>query len=268
MVLTIFHEAGYQTGRELKNDALNSSASYSSVDDYPASLQILIEKLQTSRYLSAEQVTSVLKAANVSAEDLMPWADFDHSCRDSYGRKLVFYGGHFEIMVMSWVPGDFSAVHDHGPTQWGAVQCFGYAKHYIYTLKNCVLQNSVAAHYSPGMIHAVNNSLIHQMGNESDCPFLSLHVYGCQDTQPSITGNARVFDLLEGSIQYTDSGVFFCLPDDKINKRQYGIRGDRETTLRQHRLMNSRLRQMVRLRDNRRAKEMLRRLQTRMKTIQ
>ena len=52
--------------------------------------------------------------ANLRAEDLTAWADFDHPVEDSYGRRLVYDGGDFEIMVMSWAPGDFSAIHDHG----------------------------------------------------------------------------------------------------------------------------------------------------------
>jgi hypothetical protein len=91
------------------------------------------------------------------------------------------------------------------------------------------------------MVHAVDNSLIHQMGNPSNEPFLSLHVYGCQGARHSITGNARIFDLLEGSIQYTDGGVFFGLPEDQINQKRTGLEADRETTLRHHRLMCDRI---------------------------
>ncbi|MBK8652429.1 MAG: hypothetical protein IPN20_00430 [Haliscomenobacter sp.] len=51
---------------------------------------------------------------------ITPWADFDHPDADSYGRKMAYKGPNFEIMVMSWKPGDFSSIHDHGHTQWGS----------------------------------------------------------------------------------------------------------------------------------------------------
>lgn len=211
------------------------------ITTYPASLMRLIQALQEVAYITPQHIKALISEAKISQAELMPWADSSHPAQDSYGRHLVFHGGHFEIMVMTWLPGDFSAIHDHGATQWGAVQSFGAAEHYIYTFKHCCLQSPIAAHYSPGMIHTVDHSLIHQMGNSSDRPFLSLHVYGCDAIADAITSNARVFDLLEGSIQYTDGGVFFCLPEDKINKRLYGIKGDKTTTLLQHRLMRDRL---------------------------
>lgn len=222
-----------------------SSSAGNSLTAYPESLQQLIRKLQVNANLTPEGVTAMVREAAISVQDLMPWSDFTHSSHDSYGRKLVFYGGHFEIMVMSWLPDDFSAIHDHGSTQWGAVQCFGAAEHYIYQLTNQVLHSSMAAHYSPGMVKTVDHSLIHQMGNAGDQPFLSLHVYGCEENKDSITGDARVFDLLENSIQHTDGGVFFCLPEDKINRRIYGLRGDRATTLRQYFLMGDRIRRAL-----------------------
>lgn len=212
---------------------------------YPTSIKRLIRTLQTISQLTPTQIADVVREVSISAQELLPWADFAHPCTDSYGRKLLFHGEHFEIMVMSWLPGDFSAIHDHGATEWGAVQCFGMAEHTIYNFADGILKDPMAAHYTPGMVREVDHHLIHQMGNGSDQPFLSLHVYGCAQPTASITGNARVFDLLEGTVQYTDGGVFFCLPENKINKRDYGLSGDRETALMQYQLMCDRIHRML-----------------------
>ena len=72
--------------------------------------------------------------------------------------------------------------------------------------------------------------------------FLSLHVYGCNRHETSITGNARIFDLFDNSIQYTDGGVFFCLPEAQIKRRQLGLVADPETILRHHWQMCDRIR--------------------------
>lgn len=211
----------------------------------PPSLSYLIARLQVTKQLTPESVKRLVLEANISSADLLPWADFDHPIADSYGRKLVFWGGHFEVMVMSWLPGDFSAIHDHGATQWGAVQCFGAAEHYVYQLSDDVLSTRATAHYTPGMVRAVDRDLIHQMGNAGTEPFLSLHVYGCAEPQGTITGDARIFDLLEGTIQYTDGGVFFHLPEEHIKRRQSPIRGDRATTRRHHQQMRDRLQRIL-----------------------
>lgn len=221
-----------------------------SIESYPISLQKLICTLQKASDMTPAAIKAMVLQADISVQDLMPWADFNHPIADSYGRQLVFDGGYFEIMVMSWMPGDFSAIHDHGSTQWGAVQCFGAAEHYTYTLQQDMLSTLKPAHYLPGMVHAVDNSLIHQMGNPGHSPFLSLHVYGCQGLKGAITGNARIFDLFEGSIQYTDGGVFFGLPENQINQRRYGLDADRETTLRHHRLMCDRIYRILKTQQN------------------
>ncbi len=227
-----------------------SASTGMSMAHYPASLRTLIDTLQKTPDFTPEGIQTLVRDANISAKDLLPWANFNHPVTDSYGRQLVFEGDHFEIMVMSWVPGDFSAIHDHGVAQWGAVQCFGAAEHYIYTFKQGVLYTLTPAYYSPGVVHAVDQSLIHHMGNSGNEPFLSLHVYGCQGAQGAITGNARIFDLFEGSIQYTDGGAFFDLPAERINQKRYGLEADRETTLRHHRLMCDRIRQIFNAQQN------------------
>ncbi|NEQ99548.1 MAG: cysteine dioxygenase [Cyanothece sp. SIO2G6] len=238
------------TPNVLASNLLVSEQSHNRIGLYSASIQTLINSLKNIADPTPELIKSVVTASNISEQDLMPWADFDHPVEDSYGRKLVFDGGHFEIMVMSWAPGDFSAIHDHGATQWGAVQCFGAAEHYIYQFNHDVLCTLEAAHYLPGMVRSVDHSLIHQMGNSTSQPFLSLHVYGCVGARKTITGDARIFDLLENRIQYTDGGVFFCLPENQINRRTGSLKADAETTLRHHRCMGDRLRRILEVAPN------------------
>jgi len=232
---------------------------------FPSSIQRLIRTLTTISPLTPKQLKAVMEDIQINAYDLIAWADFDHSPYDSYGRKMVFHGGHFEVMVMSWLPGDFSTIHDHGHAQWGAVQCFGEAEHYIYTLENNTLKDPVAAHYKYGDIHTVDHDIIHQMGNGGTKPFLSLHVYGCAQIEDDITKNARVFDLLEESTQFTSGGVFFCLPEHKIIKRQYGLTGDIETVSMQYILMRNRIQKILEVETELQLEKKLALLEKRMK---
>lgn len=219
-------------------------------DFYSENLQYLIHTLEQTTSLTPAQAKNLLIKANISPKDLVFWADFEHPDTDSYGRKLVFQGKNFEIMVMSWNSGDFSAIHDHGSTQWGAVQCFGKAEHYIYSFTEGILTTVKSDHYTPGEVYAVDHNLIHQMGNAGDESFLSLHIYGCQEASASITADARIFDLLENSIQYTDGGVFFCLSELQINRRIYGLKADQKTMNRDYRLMSDRIRRILKTQSN------------------
>ncbi len=212
-----------------------------SIYNLPDSLQHLIFLLSQTKNLTSREVHQSLHQARIQPRDLMPWATFDHPVTHSYGRKLVYDGGYFEIMVMSWLPEDVSAIHDHGATQWGAVQCFGKASHWAYQLNDNLLQAQEFRQFSPGQIVRVSHELIHQMGNATEDTFLSLHVYGTSHECPSITGNARIFDLFEQSIQYTDGGVFFCLAEAEIVRKTYGLNADITSSLRHHQQMRSRI---------------------------
>ena len=214
-------------------------------NELPLSIKRLINSLQRQKVLDPNIARQLVIDAKITQEDLLPWADFSHSVADSYGRKLVYDGGNFEIMVMSWMPGDFSAIHDHGSTQWGAVQCFGNGEHWVYKLYNQELSIHSQTAFPPGTAVAVNHDLIHQMGNPSELPFLSLHVYGCENPHGSITGDARIFELWEGCIQYTDGGVFFALPEEQINTKVYGLKGDRQTTLHHLQCLRDRLERIL-----------------------
>lgn len=199
----------------------------------PPALQYLVKKLEQKQDFKTNDIKAVISEAKVSAKDLSLWADFDHPVTDSYGRKLVYKGDNFEIMVMSWRPGDFSSIHDHGHTQWGAVQLFGPAEHATFLqigdqliTRNRLVQNS-------GDIVEVGHSLIHQMGNPtSDKFFLTLHVYGYSAAIDNVTGDARIFDLEKSEIHRVDGGVFFGLPKKEVTRIEPGPQGDFPTRLR------------------------------------
>ncbi|MEM9702722.1 MAG: cysteine dioxygenase family protein, partial [Planctomycetota bacterium] len=194
-------------------------------DDLPDSLRFVVEGLSAEPAPDdptppALRLKRLIVDAGVTAEDLAPWADFDCPDADSYGRKLVYDGGHFEIMAMSWRPGDCSAVHDHGYTEWGAVQVFGPAEHAVFAVTPESVTNVSRTAQPPGRVMVVDHEMVHQMKNPTDEPFLSLHIYGCPDRDGDVTADARVFDLARGEVQITGGGVFYALPEDKIDQRK------------------------------------------------
>ncbi|MEM7587245.1 MAG: cysteine dioxygenase family protein [Acidobacteriota bacterium] len=168
----------------------------------------------------------------MTAEDLTHWAAFDHPIEDSYGRKMLFDGGFFELMVMSWVDGDMAAIHDHGYTQWGAVKVFGPTEHAIFKLEDGFLTTAERRQFAPNSVVAVSHELIHQMGNVGQQPYLTLHLYGCYERDGCVTGDARLYELDENSIQITSGGVFYALPEDAVDERRAAPAADFPTTLR------------------------------------
>ena len=179
-------------------------------------LKRLAELIDMNGEMTIPKIADYIKTAAISFEDLLPYADFDHPKEDGYGRQIAVAGKHYEIMVMSWNPGDFSAVHDHGYTTWGAVQVFGHVMHHTFAIKQDRFAITRKEIIADGTIIKVNNPLIHQMGNVTSKPYLTMHVYGDNEYVGDVTADSRIFELETGLIKHTTGGAFFNLPDEKV----------------------------------------------------
>ncbi len=202
------------------------------IEDLPASLARIARELEDKRSLSPSGMRRLVLDSGVQEADIQPWADYDHPVADGYGRRLIYQGPHFEIMAMSWKPGDFSAIHDHGHTQWGCVQVFGPAEHATFRMDNHEVTTLARWQMKAGEAIGVHHDLLHQMGNATDAPFMSLHVYGEPEGVDNVTGDARVLDLVASQIQYVDGGVFYHLPKTSINSTSPAPPADFPTRLR------------------------------------
>ncbi|MFK7809009.1 MAG: cysteine dioxygenase family protein [Saprospiraceae bacterium] len=193
----------------------------------------LATSIEKEGKLSPLRAAEIVSTANVTIADLEPYADFDHPVADCYGRKLVADNGCFEVMVMSWNPGHYSSIHNHGYTQWGVVQVFGNTHHMIYHVKDDELRFSRKEVLTPGGVVKVNNQFIHQMGNASTDRYMTLHVYGCNDRDELVTADAKNFDVEYDRISHTTGGAFFNLPENEIYDFEPGPKPTSEVFLHQ-----------------------------------
>jgi len=201
---------------EVKDVSTNNLA----IGDLPDSIKVIADGINKMKAFSPEFISKIVKDARVTESDILPFSDFEHSAADSYGRKVIFDGGFFEIMVMSWCPGDFSSIHDHGYTQWGAVQAFGPLEHASYILLDNKIKILSKEPVKKGAVHSVSHDLIHQMGNFSKENILSLHVYGNYSMNKHITSDSRNFNLRSFSIEKVDGGAFLAHPSKEINEQE------------------------------------------------
>lgn len=203
---------------------------------FPPRVRSLIEAVQAADDLTPSTTKRLLTESSVTPDDLAQWADFEHPKVDSYGRNLIWDGGYFEIMAMSWVDGDMAAIHDHGHTQWGAVKLFGPAEHAIFKVEagedGDLLTTAERREFAAGSVLAVSHDMIHQMGNIDKEPYLTLHLYGCYGREDGVTADARLYELDEGKIQRTCGGVFFNLPEEAVERREACPQADFPTYLR------------------------------------
>ncbi len=189
--------------------------------ELPKGIKEAISKIENAKTLNPEVAKDVLESVEISEEDLMPWADYEHSKEDCYGRVMVYDGGFYELMVMSWNVGDMSAIHDHGFTEWGAVKLFGNAEHAVFQIdENNKMSTVERKFHEPNTVLPVGHDLIHQMGNVGFPKYLTLHLYGCEGRNALVTGDSKLYDFNENNIQFTNGGVFFGLPENEITGRK------------------------------------------------
>ena len=184
------------------------------------SVKNLVKVLENMDRFTPGSVRKVVSECDVGFEDLKDWIDYDYPVSDSYGRKMVHNGGFFEVMIMSWRPGDYSGIHDHGKAEFGAVKIFGDAEHATFKLEDQMLTTLSREIVKSGTTLKVTASLIHQMGNPGESNFFSLHVYGNMNLKSGITNEARIFDYSRNELLFVNGGVFYLLPESEIVHRE------------------------------------------------
>ena len=193
------------------------------------SVKNLVKTLERLEQFTPESVHKVVSECDIGIEDLRDWIDYDYPISDSYGRKMVHDGGFFEVMVMCWRPGDYSAIHDHGKAEFGAVKIFGDAEHASFELEDQKFTTISRERVKSGTTLKVTPALIHQMGNPGKKNFSSLHIYGNTDLEGGITSEARIFDYSRNELVFVNGGVFYLLPESEIVHRKKLPKADYET---------------------------------------
>ena len=180
----------------------------------------LIDSLVGLSVFTLEGVYEAVSKSTVGFKDLENWIDYNYPASDSYGRKMVHDGGFFEVMVMCWKPGDYSAIHDHGEAEFGVVKVFGDTEHAAFEIVNQKLITLGRTIIEAGTTLEIAPSLIHQMGNPGDRNSFSLHIYVNQAAEGNITGDSRIYDYSRNAILRVDGGAFYLLPESEIKARE------------------------------------------------
>jgi cysteine dioxygenase len=197
----------------------------------PISLNRLVEKLEEKSEFTPIELQKIINKANISAEHLLPWADFDHPKDEGYGRKVIFSGEHFEIIVLSWAPRDFTAIHNNGFATWGAAQVFGKLEHISFRLEDNFLTTLHKEKLEEGDVISVNQNSIHQMGNPTDENVISVHIYGTPDARKNITERSTIYEIGKHETQLVNSRVYYDFKNEAIIERKPGLKADRLTEI-------------------------------------
>ena len=198
--------------------------------NYPEKLNSIIAEIEKHEHIDSDYLVRFLQSATIKQEDFLAFSDFDHHVHFSYGRTKIFTGCNFVIFLMSWGKNDFTAIHNHGQCDWGAVYFLGEVNHRGYQLDNNQIVLTGKSVVPTGTVVPVKGELIHAMGNLTDKPSLSLHIYGLNHSIDTMDTTTRIFELEKKRVRFT-SGEAFIDGYESFGKPLHNLKTNEETLL-------------------------------------
>ncbi len=159
----------------------------------PLTVKRLITIIKEKSPKNNREIASLVMHFPVDREELLPLNNFGHPAYESYGRRQLYEADNFCIYLMSWCPGDFTAIHDHGTTQWGCVLALDDFTHRVYQFEKNKLTLKADKPFLKGEVAGVRSDVIHMMGNSSRNHALSVHIYGTNEPGKRVAQQSRIF---------------------------------------------------------------------------
>ena len=160
---------------------------------FSAPLKSLILDIKNQSRMDNSILIDIVQANKLASKDIAPFMTFDHENTQSYGRKLIYDNGNFKILLMSWIPGDCTAIHDHGNLEWGCEHFFNEATHRTYKIENGELKIAEKDNSQTDQIASVSGDLIHLLCNLDTEKIATLHIYGSNTRSNKIAEGTKVY---------------------------------------------------------------------------
>jgi cysteine dioxygenase len=189
--------------------------------DLPQSIQRIIGELNQMPVPDNQTLNELVLGSGVGEKEFASFRRFDHPINMSYGRQELYCNERFKILLMSWRANDFTAIHNHGSTEWGCVFFMGSLTHRIYEMENDKLSLKRKDVFQAGQTADVCGNFIHIMGNTGSRDFLTLHIYG---SDSDTTGNellAEVYAPEHNKLFYTHGEAYLNISNELIRGEQY-----------------------------------------------
>jgi hypothetical protein len=196
---------------------------------YPKSLLRIIEGIECSKLIDCNVLVDIVRQSKLNDADFLPYNRFDHAIWQSYGRNNIFIGTNYSIFLMSWSAGDFTGIHSHGLSDWGAVWFFGNMDHRLYNASGKKIELVQKGIVPEGSVVPVKGNLVHAMGNLGSKPVFTLHIYGWSQPKSNANDNSLVYELEKKQIRTTDGSAFINIDEKLCKKTEKGIITNTET---------------------------------------
>ncbi|WP_255902890.1 cysteine dioxygenase [Vibrio campbellii] len=145
---------------------------------YKLNFHEFIEQIQlANKPISLASIRFILDHVELTKEEIKSLASFD---KETYSRQRLFKSEHCEVLILSWLNGQRSKIHDHLNTSCGVKILHGEATETVFEkAANGHIFASQSTQYQEGNVTVSKDNDIHQISNlqADDEPLITLHVY-------------------------------------------------------------------------------------------
>ncbi len=191
------------------------------IKELPQSICKIIGELNQISVPDNEILNSIVRQTGISEKEFRGLGQFDHPEFLSYGRQELYSNQHFKILLMSWRKNDFTAIHNHGATEWGCVFFMGPATHRMYEIENGELVLKRRDIFQAGQIADVCGNFIHMMGNSGTRDFLTLHIYGFDADTSDHESLAEIYAPEHNKLFYTHGEAYLNISKELIRGEKF-----------------------------------------------
>ena len=174
--------------------------------ELPEDLKALFAELdQETEKISLETLKAHLSRLTFTLDDVRPWAKFDS---ERYRRNLIHAGPNYHALLLCWMDGQRSPIHDHRGSACGVRVVAG-------SLVETIFERNEAGHVFPtvsnelheGEVCASEDADIHQVSNLQGGrnPLVTLHIYS-----PPLTVFGRYSLMGDKAEDFCDPVFEFC----------------------------------------------------------
>ena len=142
---------------------------------------------------SLEDLFDVVKGQKVTVDDVQAFVKFDPA---KYHREPMITAENFQVLVLAWLPGQKSPIHNHRGSQCCVRVLQGTAVETVYAIDSYGNFETHVDHYRTGLVLAGEDADIHTVENlpDSGIDLVTMHVY-----RPALT-NMELFDAVDGKL--------------------------------------------------------------------
>jgi hypothetical protein len=196
-----------------------------------SAVKYIVDIIESNSHINNQYLVEKFKEAGIIAEDFRAYQDHRHDAAHSYGRKVIYEGRNFIMYIMSWAPGDFTAIHSHGYSEWGSVVFLTDMNHRLYHAEGKTVKLVGKSVVPLGTVVPVIGGLVHAMGNLTNTPSMTLHVYGSGKPTSNANDNSLVYEIDKKQIRTTNGAAYINIGEEFCKKTEPGLLTDTETLL-------------------------------------